>query len=84
MARFRKILFNITSFSSLIFLISACSTPDQRLTEDEQSCQSMGHKIGTPNFKSCLEDLNVRRCPTIREKNGELHHVPTVECTRRP
>ena len=62
--------------------LMGCAVPDRRMSEDEQSCRSMGHSPGTTIFSQCLADLNDRRCAVARLKGGE-RHVASEECTRR-
>ena len=77
--------FKITTCISLIALLSACgTTTDRRLSEDKQSCRSMGHTPGTAEFKNCLADLNARRCATSRQKGWGEHHDASLDCTRLP
>jgi hypothetical protein len=43
----------------------------------------MGHVEGTPEFKQCMNDLNLRRCATRKAtKFGGNVHEATTECTR--
>ena len=66
-------------------LFSGCSElpPDRRLTEDQQSCQAMGHAPETAIFKECMVDLNKRRCAMfVSQKGNQSHHVPSTDCTR--
>jgi hypothetical protein len=68
-----------------IVLLAGCSplSPDRRLTEDEQSCQAMGHTPETANFKQCMADLNERRCAmSAGHKGNPSHHVVSTDCTR--
>jgi hypothetical protein len=69
----------ILSFA--VLALTGCDTTDKRLVEDEQSCHAMGHSLGTPDFKQCLQDLNDRRCAMVRKKN-ETMHVVTTDCSR--
>jgi hypothetical protein len=64
-----------------IALLAGCASEDRRLVADEQSCRSMGHVDGTPEFKHCMNDLNARRCATRSTKVGALHEA-TTDCTR--
>ncbi len=73
-----------SSLLAAIALVTGCASEDRRLVEDEQSCHSMGHLDGTPEFKQCMNDLNERRCAVQRAKVGAGPHVATTECTRLP
>jgi hypothetical protein len=64
--------------------LTGCASEDRRLVADEQSCRSMGHSDGTPEFKQCMNDLNERRCAVQRAKTGPGSHVASTECTRLP
>jgi len=68
----------------LVALLTGCAaSTDRRLTEDQQSCQAMGHTTGTANFRQCLADLDERRCAmSANMKNGALHHVASADCSR--
>src|SRR5437870_13661133 len=65
--------------------LTGCTSEDRRLVADRQTCQSMGHVEGTPEFKQCMQDLNERRCPTrkVAKYSGAVHEA-TTECTRLP
>ena len=64
--------------------IAGCASEDRRLVADQQSCRSMGHLEGTPQFKQCMNDLNERRCAVLRSKSAPGTHLATTECTRLP
>jgi hypothetical protein len=72
-----------STFSLLIvvFTLAGCVTDDRRLTDDELSCQSLGHSPNSPDFNLCMKDLNDRRCATINNKAGSRHSA-TLDCTR--
>jgi hypothetical protein len=69
-----------TALLLVAFLFSACAHEDRRLAEDQQSCTQMGHSPGTPQFDQCMQELNQRRCATV--KGFGERHVATEECTR--
>jgi hypothetical protein len=75
-----------SAFLLAIGSMTGCvSEEDRRLAADEQSCQSMGHADGTPEFKQCMIELNLRRCATRQAtKQGGIAHEITRECTRLP
>lgn len=64
------------------FSLMGCAVKDQRRTDDEQSCRSMGHLPGTPVFTGCMADLNQRRCVEGHMKNGQTRHVAATACTK--
>jgi len=66
-----------------VALVTGCSSEDPRLVADAETCQSMGHVNGTPEFKQCMNELNLRRCTTrkLSRFGGRLHEA-TNECTR--
>jgi hypothetical protein len=65
--------------------LTGCASEDRRLVADRQTCQSMGHVEGTPEFTQCMRDLNERRCPTRKAtKYGGIVHEATTDCTRLP
>jgi hypothetical protein len=67
----------------VIALLTGCASEDRRLVADEQSCRSMGHVDGTPEFRQCMNDLNERRCATRKAtKQGGSVHEATTDCTR--
>ena len=65
----------------LTSLLIGCTVQDRRLTEDEQSCRSMGHSPDTTSFKQCLADLDQRRCAVGGPKSGRAH-LATMDCTK--
>lgn len=67
---------------SLVLVLVGCASSDRRLTEDEASCRSMGHTLDTPPFRTCLIDLNDRRCAVVTRKTGTPQHVTSADCTR--
>lgn len=84
---FRRLRATVGASTLLIAIASltGCASEDRRLVEDEQSCRGMGHAEGTPEFKQCMTDLNLRRCATRQAtKGGESVHEATTECTRLP
>ena len=67
---------------AIAFALAGCGAmPDRRLSEDEQSCSTMGHIPGSALFKQCMADLNQRRCAEVARKGG-TSHVSTLDCSR--
>lgn len=66
-----------------IVSLIGCASEDRRLVADEETCRSMGHVEGTPEFKQCMTELNLRRCATRKatKQGGKLHEAAT-ECER--
>lgn len=71
--------------------LAGCVPPhvDNRLAEDQQTCQQMGHPAGSAVFRQCLAELNERRCalaasrPASRSYAGEgSRHLASEDCTR--
>lgn len=59
----------------------ACEREDRRLTEDRQTCSSMGHPSGSAESSECMKDLNDRRCAALNRKVVSGHAI-TLDCTR--
>jgi hypothetical protein len=72
----------LLSLSGLV-LLSGCGHVDRRVAEDRETCSAMGHAPDTPEFRSCMQELNNRRCANIRTgKGGYTHHEATLDCTK--
>lgn len=65
----------------MMFAMTGRASEDRRLTDDKQSCRSMGHLSGSTAFNLCMKELNERRCDTIHQKRGD-RHMATTGCTR--
>lgn len=64
-----------------VFALAGCAGKDTRLTDDQQSCRSMGHQVGSTAFDLCMKDLNERRCADVSRK-GSTNRQVTLGCTR--
>lgn len=66
---------------AMALALAGCGKEDKRLTDDKQSCHSMGHLAGSAGFNKCMEDLNERRCATVNRNEGGGHFT-TLACTK--
>ena len=80
MTFFSKLRFAAILLFATVLALAGCASEDRRLTEDTQSCRSMGHSPGSAAFDLCMKDLNERRCATTSGK-GARHQI-TTDCTK--
>ena len=78
----RSVASTMTCFVLLSLLVGCAAPVDRRVAEDDQTCRSMGHILGTPAYSACRGDLNERRCAVIKTKGALEHHDATMDCTK--
>lgn len=78
--------FYVPTFMLIGMLLAGCAgRVDNRLADDQQTCQTMGHSAGTEAFEQCLAELNKRRCAVVRQgRRQDTRHQQSLDCSRLP